>query len=205
MVTREDRATLITKWLKIIGITIGISVLVAIVSGIFNDVYGYENSRQTQLVKKTDMELAQKVNAILKKLLYTQGITQDAIKLQVDFNSPSDFNVNIYWDSKLETHVIHFGLGQIYFNAKYPSQTAWLLGHEIGHYVLNHPWPRKSPEDSRQKEKEADLFGKNLARRAGYDECAGALWFKRLLDNNMGHGGVTHPTHEQRYEYLRCK
>jgi len=76
---------------------------------------------------------------------------------------------------------------------------ALIVGHEIGHLVLNHlPSRDLAPKDSRQQEYEADAFGMKLAMDAGFTPIAGLTTaftiFGLIEDGGGSHGPMaTHP------------
>ncbi len=104
--------------------------------------------------------------------------------------------------------VLHKGL--LTFNRRHPDAIVYVMAHEIGHWVLGHlgwkhPWCASSNRRHKQCEKDADLYAITLMRKAGYNHCAAAENWKRMLYKFGNRGGSTHPTPRERYNYLRCK
>lgn len=79
------------------------------------------------------------------------------------------------------------------------DELAFVLGHEIGHIMLDHINFSKSLRDSRILEANADKYSIYLMIRAGYDICqAKDLW--TILRNETGDNTVTgsHPDYSFR-------
>ena len=125
---------------------------------------------------------------------------------KIYINHTSNAIQAITWSD--DSIVIH--KGELIFNKDYPDQLAFVIGHELGHVVLKHlgwryPFCRATEKAHRMCEKDADLYGKMLMAKAGYDKCEAAKIWKRMADLFGNLDGVSHPTYLQRYEYLRCK
>ena len=85
---------------------------------------------------------------------------------------------------------------------------AFVLGHEIGHLALKHSASSAlPPEQSRDQENSADLYGATLLKKAGFSILPGAVMLQRFLQNEAILKGIspslrTHPRAECRYERI---
>lgn len=81
------------------------------------------------------------------------------------------------------------------------------IAHEIGHWVLGHlKYPDLSNAESRQEEKEADIYSIGLMVKAGYDCRAAAQYFQKIQDAGAGSDGQgTHPATGDRIRYLTAE
>lgn len=106
--------------------------------------------------------------------------------------------------------------GMINFSNANDDEIALILGHELGHYILDHvnqPVPdlKYTSETHRSKKYElnSDKIGAFLMTQAGYDVCKGRELWKRMKDT---FGDIvekdSHPNAIFRYENLKtpnCK
>jgi Zn-dependent protease with chaperone function len=119
--------------------------------------------------------------------------------------------------SSRAVQVVIFGNGDIVIHQGWltffkgtPLALHTVLGHELGHWVLHnkseaaHRRCQSSKKAHRACERAADLYGKQLMKKAGYNHCAAAAVWLKMLKTFGNAGGDTHPTFKQRYTSLRC-
>jgi len=92
--------------------------------------------------------------------------------------------------------------GARYISQFNQAQWAAIMGHELGHYHLRHLWKKHS----KALELAADVFGQELAAKAGYDPCQiKKYWIKRSFDGDKHVYKIsTHPAPSVRAKNLRC-
>lgn len=107
-----------------------------------------------------------------------------------------------------ETLVIHLPEGELnHFFKHNISGLAAIIGHEAEHVINRDVFGAQvSDEEQVKKEIRADIGGKELAIRAGYDGC-GISKFWREYFKEYGHTpeDTTHPDPLQRANYLECR
>jgi predicted Zn-dependent protease len=81
------------------------------------------------------------------------------------------------------------GMGAVVRNK---DELAWVLSHELGHFVLKTGGTPKTEMD-------ADKVGATLSRRAGFNSCNGVKLLRRFV------GDPQHAPGEVRYNSVRCR
>jgi len=138
-----------------------------------------------------------------QKLRKTAGFKKHQIKLRVNYRVR---RASAYISGNGSFAIITISRGELHLNEGYPEQMAFIIAHEIGHFALGHlRYGRpNSYADSRRREKAADLYGKRLMGKAGYNVCAAGEYWKRIMKKYGNRDGKTHPKYSERYRYLRC-
>lgn len=115
--------------------------------------------------------------------------------------------VNAYVNSAGEVHIY---AGMLLFTENDPDQIAGVIGHEIAHHLLGHTGPlgficRTSDAGSQMCEKQSDIVGMRLMKKAGFNECRAAEIWLRMYYRWGNVGGTSHPKVLDRYNYTRCR
>lgn len=98
------------------------------------------------------------------------------------------------------TGTIYIDTGDIKFCNRNMDCIAFIAAHELGHNVLGHV--RGNDYDDKQQEKDSDLYAVKLLKKAGYNPCAGADFFKKVLAEYGDAGGPQHPNNSVRIKYI---
>lgn len=139
--------------------------------------------------------------AVLKR---AAGITDKRVKLYIDYSKKTK---NAYI---MSNGAVVFHYGEIVYNLKFPQHLYFIMAHELMHWKHGDVGRRWwycdiSDKNSRLCEKQADLAGKRLMKKAKFNHCAGGDYWRRWLNKYGDHPPSTHPSPKQRYEYLRCR
>lgn len=160
----------------------------------------WKNSKEKDVVKK-----APKIYQDMADKLHKAARIKAHPKIYINYNNPDIGGYTI-------GNVIVIYVGELRYTRDDPDMLAATMAHEIAHMLLNERMPtlvkqcrKEYFKKNKYCEKRADLIGKDLMRQVGYDQCAAARWFKKLIEREGDGGGITHPTYKERYEYLRCK
>lgn len=145
------------------------------------------------------------MQAAFKRLIKMADLRNaDQLRVYVRYGDMSK-NASIY-----DNGLVVMTEGNVVFTQQFPDQLYFILAHEIMHWKhgdlhTRHAYCDKSLANSRSCEKQADLAGKRLMKKAGFDHCSGGnYWFRWLHKyGDTGKGG-SHPSAKERYEYLRC-
>lgn len=96
--------------------------------------------------------------------------------------------------------------GELNFDKGHPGFLEATLAHELGHVIHQDHTPRRQQMDSKQVEKEADIYSVWLMNKAGYGCKATYEYFKEMIKiQGPGHGGDSHPSNQERYNYLKAE
>jgi hypothetical protein len=124
-----------------------------------------------------------KGNAIFDKLLNISRIhdVDDRVKVTVSSEVSGS-----YTD---QSGTIFLATNDIAFCAGINDCIAFIVAHEIGHNVLGHV--RGHVYRGLQEETDADLYAVKLTHAAGFDPCAGGIYFKKIHDYEVSQGSST--------------
>jgi hypothetical protein len=107
-------------------------------------------------------------------------------------------------------YYVFLSKGTEYFFEENTDWEAIVIGHELGHIAHGELNPDSDRFDYRfghakQIEKEADLYGQQLANKAGYDGFAASALWQHMIDINGDFNDPDHPMPSERRDYLRCR
>lgn len=139
------------------------------------------------------------VNVFKLSIIYQEIITANNIKNapKLKVNKNLSVQPNGYYDTENDVLIINQSL----LDVADEDTIATTLGHELVHFIHKHNRTYyMTSEISQQQESQADLEGKELTTKAGYDVCKGFRW----IYNAHAKGQYWHPDSDNRYKALGC-
>lgn len=149
-------------------------------------------------IEKEQQNQLDRVQDIYHKLVIATGRASEVPPLYV---VESD-EANAYTDGS--SVVILTGMLKI---TKNDDEIATILGHEIGHVLLEHTGKlsTNNPREQVVLESMADKIGAYYMMRAGYDICKGREIWRTFLEKYGDSLGGDHPDDAYRYEQLNVQ
>lgn len=124
---------------------------------------------------------------LLTSNVYANVTFQQAKNVWAKLSNKSGYHVQLKYDDDMNSNAYSMA-NAVYITAGMlndldnDAQIAFVLGHELGHYIKGH----YRREDSAKDELEADKIGYYFCRQMGYYDCVSFMYKMQKLYGNKG-------------------